>query len=210
MSRLVAGRGRRWAHRRICGWLTTRGDATRCCSPPLNSCGRRLPVGQAQLSRGLRTRVRIACRGTDAWRAKAMPFCVTILPGSRRKSLEIAPSRDADAGLSGTSSAAVRPGDHHLTVGRHLLAQAMRMRVDLLEPDLPTTNANSPRAISTETSSSAGAARGVSLGHVVEADHGGAVGLTARGQAGAPTPGRFEDRSVGPNPGITVFGVCPM
>lgn len=137
--------------RRIWGLLTTaRAIATRCCSPPESSCGRRwaLPSSPTILSTS----------GTASWmkprdlpmtcRVKAT-FWKTFLLGRRRKSWKTTPRLRRKYG---TLREEIEPRSCPSTWMLPLVGfSSFRMRrrqLDLPEPDAPTRKTNSPRSTS--------------------------------------------------------------
>ena len=144
---------------RICGRLTiARAIATRCCSPPDSSCGRRFCFPSKP--------TRASASGTACWmKARDAPmtcsvkatFWNTVLLGSRRKSWKTDPMCRRKYGtlrdervLRSRPSTTTRP-----SLGPSS-RRIRRRQEDFPEPDAPTRKTNSPRCTSKSTSLSAG------------------------------------------------------
>ncbi len=147
---------------RIAGRFTkARAIATRCCSPPDSSCGKRCSLPPRPTSSSTSGTVcAIACRGLPITCSANATFSNTVLFGSSRKSWNTTPIWRRSAG---TFQLASRATSLPATCTRPLVARSSRStrrrKVDLPDPDDPTRKTNSPLATSRLTSSSA--ARGL-------------------------------------------------
>ncbi|OLT54345.1 hypothetical protein BJF88_09385 [Cellulosimicrobium sp. CUA-896] len=147
--------------RRIGGRFTmARAIATRCCSPPDSSCGRRFSLPARPTSSSVSgTVMAIEWRGRPITCRANATFSNTVLLGSSRKSWKTTPIWRRRCGtFQLDSEPRSRPATNTLPrVGRS--SRRMRCRqVDLPEPEAPTRKTNSPRRTSRDTSSTAGLA----------------------------------------------------
>src|SRR4029453_12343753 len=128
-----------------------------CCSPPDSSWGKRSVLSWRPTSLSTSGTVRsIECRRAPMTSRAKATFSRTVLLDSSLKSWNTQPIERRRAGtfqeasrLSSLPATQILPA-----VGRSSLV-SRRRKVDLPEPDWPTTKTNSPLAISTDTSSSA-------------------------------------------------------
>ena len=142
----------------ISGRLTNaRAIETRCCSPPDSSCGKRSALSDRPTSLSTSGTVRsMLWRRWPITSSANATFSRTVLFDSSLKSWNTQPMERRSAGtfqvesrLSSLPATQMRP-----LVGLSSLVSSRR-KVDLPEPDWPTTKTNSPLPISTETSSRA-------------------------------------------------------
>ena len=144
---------------KIGGRLTyARAIATRCCSPPEISEGKRSPLSSKPTSSRTSGTSRFIsfCEYPSTCNVKAT-FSVIVLFGSKRKSWKTVPTERRS---SGTLCFASVPRSFPATwiepaVGRSS-RRTNRKKVDLPEPESPTRNTNSPFTISRFTESRAG------------------------------------------------------
>ncbi len=144
---------------RIAGRLTkARAIATRCCSPPDSSSGRRSSLPSRPTICSTSGTVRsMTWRGLPMTCSAKATFSATVLVGSRRKSWNTTPIWRRKRGTFHEGSfARSRPATCTSPELARSSLSVRRRNVDLPEPEAPTRNTNSPRSMFTETSSSAG------------------------------------------------------
>ena len=139
-------------------FTTARANATRCCSPPESSFGKRFPLSSKPTSsRTAGIRFSISSTSAPMTSSANAIFSVTVRLGNNLKSWNTTPITRRNSGtLRWLSSPKSTPSTSIVpSVGSSSLS-INRINVDLPEPDEPTKKTNSPSSIFRSISERAG------------------------------------------------------